>query len=96
MRLSVGTGQGAPMATPRQKCWMCAAPSIEWQGIPICQPCLDAEQISAQNQPAKAVTIGTPDGAELYLQHCALCAIEGRTNELGLASIARPADATLH
>jgi hypothetical protein len=37
------------------------------------------------------------DAAEAALiRHGELCALEGRTNELGLAAIARPANATLH
>jgi hypothetical protein len=50
----------------------------------------------AENRPPKVVTIGGRDAGKLYLEHCALAALEGRTNELGLAAIARPADATLH
>jgi hypothetical protein len=49
---------------------------------------------AAQNPPPKVVTIGTPDAAEAALiRHGELCALEGRFNQIGLASIAAPADA---
>ncbi len=45
-------------------------------------------------QPARVVIIGTPDAAEAALiRHGELCALEGRFNSMGLASIAAPADA---
>jgi hypothetical protein len=88
------------MATSKQQCWRCGAPSINWPGAPVCQPCLDMAQVApatgcplvAENRPPKVVTIGGRDARELYLEHCTLATLEGHTN-VGLASIAAPADA---
>jgi hypothetical protein len=48
---------------------------------------------AARNPPPKVVTIGTPDATEALIRHGELCALEGRPNLMGLASIAAPADA---
>ena len=52
------------------------------------------EKKDVENFPVEAVS---DTAHELYLQACTLSALEGRTDySVGLAAIARPADATLH
>jgi hypothetical protein len=84
-------------ASSEQKCCMCAAPSIRWPGAPICQSCLDvqaAARIAAKDQPAKIVTIGGGDSAEILARHGAMVALaEARAAEI---SRGRPPGTALH
>jgi hypothetical protein len=89
------------MATSsEQKCCMCFAPSIRWEGAPICRSCFNAqaaERIAAKDRPAQVVTVGgVLDGAALLAKHGARLAAEGRIDPMGLGSIGRPAGTALH
>jgi hypothetical protein len=48
---------------------------------------------AARNPPPKVITIGTPDATEALIRNGELCALEGRPNLMGLASIAAPVGA---
>lgn len=86
------------MATSKDSCCICFAPSIRWPGAPLCRSCFDAqaaERVAAKNRPAKVVAIGgVLDGPELLARHGERVALaEARAAEIARG---RPAGAVLH
>jgi hypothetical protein len=67
------------MSTLNETCQVCKkAPSMRWDGIPICLRCFNAGGANANSEPTKTViSVGSGDSEEILTRHGAQIALGG-------------------
>jgi hypothetical protein len=72
------------MSTMNDTCLVCKkAPSMRWDGIPICLRCFNAGGVSATGEPAKTVvTFGSGTSEDILTRHGAQLALAGHVNPI--------------